>query len=89
MKEAIKRKAMRRLKILEGQVRGLQKMVNEDTYCIAILHQSSAVKQALSSIEDLILENHLATHTADQMKSGRIEKSVKEILDIYKLSKRK
>ncbi|MBI4992027.1 MAG: metal-sensing transcriptional repressor [Candidatus Harrisonbacteria bacterium] len=89
MKEAVKRRAMRRLKILEGQIRGLQKMIDEDAYCVTILHQSSAVKQALSGIEDLILEHHLATHTADQMRSGSISRSVKEILDIYKLSKRK
>jgi len=48
-----------------------------------------AIKQALSSFEDLILKNHLATHVAHQMQTGRKSKAIKEILDIYKLSKKK
>lgn len=76
------------MKILEGQIRGLQRMVEENEYCIDILRQSLAVKQALSSVEDLILENHLSTHVVEQIKSGKEAKSTKEILEIYKLSKR-
>ena len=89
MKSEIKRKVIRRLKILEGQIRGLQKMVEGESYCIDILQQSSAAKQALSSIEDLILENHLSTHVIEQVKTGKETKAAKEILAIYKLSKRK
>lgn len=88
MQQKLKQKAIRRLKILEGQVRGLQRMVEENEYCIDILRQSLAVKQALSSVEDLILENHLSTHVVEQIKSGKEAKSTKEILEIYKLSKR-
>jgi DNA-binding FrmR family transcriptional regulator len=89
MKSLTKRKALHRLKIIEGQIRGLQKMVAEDKYCIDIIHQSLAVKKALSRVEDLILENHLATHAAEQIKSGKEDKAVREIISIYKLSKRK
>ena len=89
MKEAIKKKAARRLKILEGQIRGLQRMIEKEEYCIDIIQQSSAAKQALSSIEDLILENHLATHVIEQIKSGNELKSAGEILTIYKLSKKR
>ncbi|MDO8575041.1 MAG: metal-sensing transcriptional repressor [bacterium] len=84
-----KNKLTRRLKIIAGQVKGLQKMTSEDKYCINIINQSLAVKQALSSFEDLILENHLSTHAAEQMKKGEKKKVIKEILSIYKLSKRK
>lgn len=89
MKENIKKRAVRRLKILEGQVRGLQKMVESEEYCVDIINQSLAVKQALSSVEDLILENHLLTHVVEQMKSGKSSKATQEILSIYKLSKKK
>lgn len=89
MKQDIKKKALRRLKILEGQIRGLQGMVEKEAYCIHILHQSGACKEALSSVEDLILKNHLSTHVVHQMKSGKISKAVKEILTIYQLSKRR
>ncbi|PIZ76050.1 hypothetical protein COY05_02615 [Candidatus Peregrinibacteria bacterium CG_4_10_14_0_2_um_filter_38_24] len=89
MKKDIKSKAERRLKIIEGQIRGLQRMVKEEKYCIDIITQSLAVKQALSGVEDLILQNHLVTHVVDQIKSGKSEKAAKEILAIYKLSKNK
>ena len=89
MKKNLKNSAIRRLKILEGQVRGLQKMVGKEEYCIDILHQSAAVKEALSGVEDLILENHLITHVVKQIKSGKESKSIKEILKIYRLSKQK
>lgn len=89
MKQNIKKKAIRRLKIVEGQVRGLQRMVQEEKYCIDIINQSLAIKEALSSVEDLILENHLSTHVVEQMKSGKEAKAIKEILSVYKLSKKK
>lgn len=89
MMHDIKKKALRRLKILEGQVRGLQRLVEEETYCIDILTQTSAVKEALSGIEDLILENHLSTHVLYQMQHGEGRKSTAEILEIYKLAKKK
>jgi CsoR family transcriptional regulator, copper-sensing transcriptional repressor len=89
MMHSIKKKTLRRLKILEGQIRGLQRMVEAEEYCIDILNQSSAVKQALSSIEDLILENHLSTHVLHQMQHGEGKKSTREIMEIYMLAKRK
>ena len=84
-----KEKATRRLRIVAGQVKGLEKMVEEDKYCIDIINQSLAVKQALSSFEDFILKNHLSTHALEQMKSGKSEKAIDEILSIYRLSKKK
>lgn len=89
MKQNIKKKAVRRLKIIEGQVRGFQRMVEEEKYCIDIINQSLAIKEALSSVEDLILENHLSTHVVEQMKSGKEAKAIKEILSVYKMSKKK
>lgn len=89
MNRGIKKKAIRRLKILEGQIRGLQRMVDEEQYCIDILQQSLAVKEALSGIEELILENHLSTHVIEQVRAGQKQKAIKEILRIYKLSKKK
>lgn len=89
MLKKVKQRVLRRLKILEGQIRGLERMAEKDEYCIDILQQSSAAKQALSSIEDLILENHLSTHVIEQVKAGKESKATKEILTIYKLSKRK
>lgn len=85
----LKRKAIRRLKIAEGQLRGLIGMVQSDTYCVDIITQSSAVKEALSGIEDLILENHLSTHVIHQIKSGKEKRAIAEILKVYKLAQKK
>ena len=89
MKKDIQKKVGRRLQIIEGQVRGLQRMVEEDKYCVDIITQSLAVKEALSGVEDLILENHLSSHVVEQMKSGQSKRAIGEILSIYRLSKRK
>ena len=82
-------KAEKRLNIIAGQIKGLQDMVKQDKYCVDILTQSMAIKSALSSFEDLILENHLATHVVEQMKHGKKDKAIAEIMLIYQLSKKK
>ena len=68
---------------------GLTKMVDAERYCVDIITQSSAVKEALSGVEDLILQNHLETHVLHQMKTGREKKATAEILKIYKLAQKK
>lgn len=88
MRQNIKTKAIRRLKIAEGQIRGLQKMVEEGKYCIDIITQASAIKEALTGIESLVLENHLSTHVVHQMKHGSEKKAVDEILKVYKLKRK-
>jgi CsoR family transcriptional regulator, copper-sensing transcriptional repressor len=83
-----KDKIIRRLKLIEGQVRGLQKMIESDTYCIDVITQTSAVKQGLSNVEDLLLENHLGGCILDQVKSGQTNKAKEEILKVYKLKRK-
>ena len=89
MKKEIKKSVTNRLRRVEGQARGLQKMVDEDKYCIDIITQSSAIRSALSAVEDLILENHLSEHVIHQMKQGQEKKAVDEIISIFKKSKKK
>lgn len=83
-----KSRITRRLKLIEGQVRGLQKLIESDTYCIDVITQTSAVKQGLSNIEDLLLENHLGGCILDQVKSGQTKKAKEEILKVYKLKRK-
>ncbi len=73
---------------MEGQVRGLQDMIERDTYCIDIITQTSAVKQGLSGIEDILLEGHLGHCAINQIKSGKEAKAVQEILKVYKLKRK-
>lgn len=83
-----KDKLIRRLKIIEGQVRGLQDMIASDKYCIDVITQSSAIKQGLSNVEDLLLEGHLSTCVVNQIKKGESEKAKKEILKVYQLKRK-
>ena len=89
MKTDLKKKTQRRLSLIRGQLNGLLKMVDEERYCVDLITQSSAIKEALSRVEDLILENHLSTHVLEQMKSGKESKAIQEILKIYTLSHKK
>ncbi len=88
MDEKSKAKVIRRLKLIEGQARGLQKMVENDTYCIDVITQTSAVKQGLSNVEDLLLENHLDHCVQHQMSSGQTDKARNEVLKVYKLKRK-
>jgi len=83
-----KGKVIRRLKLIEGQARGLQKMIENDTYCIDVITQTSAVKQGLSNVEDILLENHLKGCVSKQMTNGQVGKTTDEILKVYKLKRK-
>ena len=88
MKRNIKLGATRRLAIVAGQVRGIQDMVEQEKYCVDIITQIEAVREALSGIGDLVLQNHLETHIIHQMKHGKEKKATTEILKIYKLAQK-
>jgi DNA-binding FrmR family transcriptional regulator len=60
----------RRLRRIEGQVRGLQRMVDEDTYCIDVLTQVSATTRALESVALLMLDDHLSHCVAHAVAEG-------------------
>ncbi len=81
-------KLSRRLKIIEGQVRGLRDMVEKGTYCIDIITQSSAVKQGLSNIEDMLMEHHLSHCVVKQIQEGKPTKAIDEVLKVYKLKRK-
>ncbi len=72
-KEAVQK----RLRRIEGQVRGLQRMVEEDRYCINILEQISAATKALQSVALELLDDHLAHCVAEAVKSGGEESEKK------------
>jgi len=82
MNSESKKKAVNRLKRIEGQIRGLQKMVNNDRYCIDILAQTASVVSALKGVEDLVMENHLQTCVADAMKSNDHENKQQKIDEV-------
>jgi DNA-binding FrmR family transcriptional regulator len=88
MKQDIKKSAKRRLAIVAGQVRGVQEMIEQEKYCVDIITQIEAVREALSGVGNLILQNHLETHVRDQIRNGEGDKATKEILKIHKLAQK-
>ena len=81
----------KRLNKIEGQVRGINRMVEEDRYCIDILQQMQAIKSALSKVEDLILKDHTACCVEAALESGSIKdqrKKFDELVDLFSRMKR-
>ena len=76
-----RRDLMNRLKRIEGQVRGLQRMLEEDTVCPEILNQASAVQSALSSFCRVLLASHIHSCVASDLRAGRDE-TVDELMDV-------
>lgn len=62
-----------RLSRIEGQVRGVKKMVEEDRYCIDIVTQVSAIQAALNSFNRVLMNNHIRTCVVEDIKNDRIE----------------
>ena len=83
-----KQKLVQRLKLIEGQVRGLQKMIEDEKYCIDVITQTSAVKSALSGVEDELMSSHLSTCVIDQIKDGQERKAIGEIIKVYSLKRK-
>ena len=88
MIEDIKKRAMHRTKILEGQMRGLEKMIENEDYCMDIITQSLAVQKSLRSLNKLLVENHLRTHVTSMFEQGGDEReaAVEELLKVFELS---
>jgi CsoR family transcriptional regulator, copper-sensing transcriptional repressor len=85
----IKRRALHRSKILQGQLKGLEKMIEQEEYCMDIITQSLAIQKSLASLNKLIVENHLKTHIANDMASKDESKQViaiQELLGLYELT---
>ena len=81
--EDVKEKAQKRINIIKGQLDGLQKMIEEDKYCIDLLNQSLAIQNSLRSLDSVLFERHLETHVADQFKNEE-EKAVTELVKLFK-----
>ena len=63
-------------------------MVEKGTYCIDVITQSSAIKQGLSNVENMLMEQHLSHCVVGQIKEGKPNKAVDEILKVYKLKRK-
>lgn len=79
-----KQAILNRLKRIEGQVRGIQKMVDDDRYCIDVLVQIKAINNALNKVGFALSEHHLNHCVSHALKTGDGDKAIKELLAVMK-----
>ena len=85
MRKEIKTSALKRFNRIEGQIRGIGRMVEEDRYCIDVVTQIAAVRAALRRAEEEILHDHIATcveHAVASGDKGQQRKKIAELIDV-------
>lgn len=91
MRKDIKASCRKRLVRIEGQIRGLAKMVDEDRYCIDVVTQISAVRAALRKVEEEILRDHVAhcvEHAITSGDKGEQRRKIAELVEVVGRSQR-
>jgi DNA-binding FrmR family transcriptional regulator len=90
MIDDLKKRALHRTRILEGQMRGLERMIENEEYCVDIITQSLAIQKSLRSLNKLLVENHLRTHVSHMFAAGgeQKEQAVDELLRVYEIGNR-
>ncbi len=86
MDEDTKGRALGRLRRIEGQVQGIQRMVEEDKYCVDILLQLAAVQGAVEQVQKLVLGQHIETCVSEAIRSGNArerQKKVGELMEVF------
>lgn len=84
--EQTKRRALQRLTRIEGQVQGVQRMVQDEKYCVDILMQISAIQGALEQVRKILLGRHIESCVAEAMASGREgdrQRKIEELLEVF------
>ena len=82
-KPTVKQQALKRLHIIQGHLRAIEKMLLEDRYCVDIIHQSKAVQAALKKLDALILSDHLRSCAIEQIKGGKEKHTIEELIDLF------
>ncbi|WLR58145.1 metal-sensing transcriptional repressor [Guptibacillus hwajinpoensis] len=77
-----KQQLQNRLKRIEGQIRGIQKMVSDDRYCVDILIQLSAIQAALKKVGYTLLERHTKTCVANSIQAGNGDEQIEELMKV-------
>jgi DNA-binding FrmR family transcriptional regulator len=86
--QADKKQILNRLATIEGHLRGIRKMVEDDVYCVDILRQSYAVERALKAFESALLEGHLNSCVPDGFRDGRDQEMIRELGELFQLSRK-
>ncbi len=88
MQDNIRREALKRLNYIDGHLKGIRGMIEEDKYCPDILKQTFAVRRAIEKTESLMLDAHLHNCVVQGVRDGREEQVISELLELYELANR-
>ncbi len=91
MDETRKKEVLNRLKSVEGHVRGIERMVENDDYCVDIIKQTRAVQRAIDKINGMILDNHLHTCVTTAIRGDDVsdrERVLHELMDVFETTAR-
>ena len=80
----VKADVLKRLSFIIGHAKGVQKMVEDDKYCIDVVKQIQAVQSALNKVTEIVLEDHLKTCVSHAIKKGEGSKLIKEVMETIK-----
>ena len=83
-----KKEILNRLATIEGHLKAIRKMVEDDQYCVDILKQSYAVERALQKFEGALLEGHLNSCVVHGFREGRDQEMVRELAELFELSRK-
>lgn len=78
---------LHRLKISKGHLEKVIEMVDQNEYCIHIIHQLQAIEEGLRQTGNLILDNHLRTCTSNAIKAGKKDEAIREIMEVFEKKK--
>ena len=77
----VKKESLNRMKKIEGQIRGVRKMIEEEKYCVDILNQISAVKSALDGVARKVLKRHVESCVADAILKRQGKEKIEELMN--------
>ena len=88
--EEVKENALTRLKKIEGQIRGIMKMVDQEKYCIDIINQITAAEKALDGVAKNIMKRHIESCVTEAIIQGEGQTKIEELIEtVFKISNRR
>ena len=88
--EEVKENSLTRLKKIEGQVRGIMKMVDQEKYCIDIINQITAAEKALDGVAKSIMKRHIESCVSEAIIQGEGQTKIDELIEtVFKVSNRR
>lgn len=80
--------ALKRLNYIEGHLSGVRKMIEEDRYCVDVIHQTLAIRRALQKLESTLIDGHLRSCVPTAFREGRDEQMLLELKSLFEISEK-